>query len=165
MIIRIERDYSISGDIYPQFCTSYVSALEPYVPPTEWHTFVVTLNDHLRVAFCPWTFQNVMDGFLAVFTLYLSEFLLGSFHRKRVAALELFVQEFASAHGMKAASLRNMAFLCLCFHVTDAESIRVSRQNQLSVSVSPTLSQTPSTPLSVATTSFSDSTQVSRIPQ
>ncbi|WBW71551.1 palmitoyltransferase complex subunit Erf4 [Schizosaccharomyces osmophilus] len=151
MLIRIERDYSVSGDRYPQFSTNFPLALQPYVSVKDWNGFIHTLNKKLYIAFCPWTIGNLLDIFLSIVTVYASEFVFGSVHRKRIANIEAYVAEFASQHNLLAAGLRNMGFLNIVFHTkenvarsTTLYSPRESVENLSVQSMPSALTTTPS---------------------
>ncbi|CAA93305.1 palmitoyltransferase complex accessory subunit Erf4 [Schizosaccharomyces pombe] len=122
MLVRIERDYSVSGDKYPQFPTDYPVPLRAYVNLEDWDVFIHTLNEKLREAFCPWSIGNLLDGILSVLTIYISEFVFGSIHRKRIGAIDLYILDFATQHNLYVASLRNMGFLSLVFHTKETNS-------------------------------------------
>ena len=72
-IIRIPRSWLSTGDISPQFSSTYPETLTPYIADTAFYTLVAAINQKLRDAYDPFAWQNWLNSLLGVMTAWLWE--------------------------------------------------------------------------------------------
>ncbi|KAM3417316.1 hypothetical protein BST61_g5568 [Cercospora zeina] len=69
-VVRVKRDYLISGDLYPQFANLYPEILDPLVTDDEFRDLILHVNAILLNAFSPYTVRAWADAILGVATGY-----------------------------------------------------------------------------------------------
>lgn len=70
-VIRIKRDWTIAGDLYPQYANLYPEILDPLVTEPDFRFLVTNLNSQLKAAFDPFTTRAWLDSVLGVATGYI----------------------------------------------------------------------------------------------
>ena len=93
-IIRIRRDWLISGDLAPTFSNLYPEILAPYIPENLFREIIGELNRRLIDIFCPWSYYNWADAVMGVFTLWIWDDLGLGVAKRKLAALEARINEF-----------------------------------------------------------------------
>ncbi|GAA5970591.1 hypothetical protein JCM11641_007362 [Rhodosporidiobolus odoratus] len=79
-LIRVERDFS-AGETY-QFWSGWVWELEGRVSPTDYQNTLNELNTVLASAHDP--YKSILDNCLAVLTLYISPYIVGSHYEREM---------------------------------------------------------------------------------
>lgn len=87
-VIRVQRDWLISGDLYPAFQNLYPEILAGYVSEPEFRSIIDTTNRLLHEAFDPWTTSNWIDAILGIATGFLWDNTGLTSTKRRVARLE-----------------------------------------------------------------------------
>ena len=98
-IIRIRRDWLISGDLAPTFSNLYPEILASYISENLFREIIGELNRRLIKIFCPWSYYNWLDATMGVFTLWIWEDLGLGLAKRKLAALEAWINEFNTMWG------------------------------------------------------------------
>lgn len=94
-IIRVRRDWLMHGDLAPAFSNLYPEILDPAgVSEPEFRRIIEKLNGELAPAFDPYSLRNVADSVLGVVTGWLWEDLGLTAVKKRLAALEKWIENW-----------------------------------------------------------------------
>lgn len=92
-IIRIRRDFMVNGDLSPAYSNTFPDIIEPYVSEDRFRMVVAHLNEELGRAFDPWNVWNWLDAMLGLLTLWILEDIIGTYIKRRLRELELYLQE------------------------------------------------------------------------
>ncbi|KAF2841546.1 hypothetical protein M501DRAFT_990049 [Patellaria atrata CBS 101060] len=127
-IIRVKRDWMVAGDLVPQFSNLYPEILEPYVASEAYWEIIKKINTELKAAFTPMSGRAFVDALMGVATLWLWEDAGMTGVKKKLRALEDFLEKWnkdvGEKEGIKIIPLRRTAYLTLDFqipnpHITD----------------------------------------------
>ncbi|CAO1627723.1 unnamed protein product [Parajaminaea phylloscopi] len=90
-MVRVERDYSLSPSHIPQFYPSFPLELETRISPTDFTELINDINTLLIAANdMKWA---ALDNSMAVLTLWISPWLLGSHYQRRMNELTDLIEE------------------------------------------------------------------------
>jgi hypothetical protein len=67
-VIRVQRDWLSTGDVYPTYANLYPEILDPAVTESDFRILIANLNAKIETAFNPFTFRALFDCLLGVFT-------------------------------------------------------------------------------------------------
>jgi hypothetical protein len=67
-VIRVQRDWLATGDMYPTYANLYPEILDPAVSESDFRFLISNLNSQIEAAFNPFTFRALFDCLLGVFT-------------------------------------------------------------------------------------------------
>ncbi len=94
-IIRVRRDWLMHGDLAPAFSNLYPEILDPAgVSEQEFRRVIEKLNGELAPTFDPYSLRNMADSVLGVVTGWLWEDLGLTAIKKRLAALEKWIENW-----------------------------------------------------------------------
>lgn len=93
-IIRIRRDWMISGDLAPCFSNIYPEILEPWVSEQDFRILIRTVNEGLIEAFRPDGWRAWGDAVLGLATGWLWEDLGYAAVKGKVRGVEEFIEEW-----------------------------------------------------------------------
>ncbi|KAI9751996.1 MAG: hypothetical protein M1815_000828 [Lichina confinis] len=114
-IIRIKRDWMVAGDLAPTFSNLYPEVLDPIFPEDQFRLVIDKLNRDLVHIFSPWSFRSWLDIFLGILTLWLWDDLGLSDVKRRLSALETWLErwndEIGAKEGVRIIPLRRTAYL------------------------------------------------------
>ncbi|KAH8815629.1 Golgin subfamily A member 7/ERF4 family-domain-containing protein [Xylogone sp. PMI_703] len=132
-IIRIHRDWMLEGDLAPTFSNLYPEILDPAgVSEQDFRRLVDQINKTLVPVFNPWSFRNILDGFLGLITGWVWDDLGFSAVKSRLQSLEAFLEEWnkdmrekskdiGPENAPKIVSLRRTGYMHLDIQVPDPE--------------------------------------------
>lgn len=92
-IIRIQRDFMISGDLSPAYSNTFPDILEPYVSEERFRMVIAHVNKELDKAFDPWNLWNWLDAMSGLFTLWVLEDIIDTYIKRKLRAVEAFLQQ------------------------------------------------------------------------
>ena len=72
-VIRVQRDWSNAGDLYPQFSDTYPEILAPWIPEHEFRSLITDINDTSRAAYVPTSARAWFDATMGLLTGWLWE--------------------------------------------------------------------------------------------
>lgn len=67
-VIRVRRDYLLSGDLYPQFANLYPEILDPLISENDFRFLITNINARLKAAFDPFSLRAWVDTVMGVLT-------------------------------------------------------------------------------------------------
>ncbi|QIW99528.1 hypothetical protein AMS68_005046 [Peltaster fructicola] len=123
-VIRVKRDWLVSGDLYPQYQNLYPDILDPLVSDTDFRFLITNLNTRLETIFNPWAVSAWVDAILGVLTGFLwDDFGLTS-TKRGIKDLESFIerwnrQKAGESQDVRLIQLRRTGFMSLDFIVPD----------------------------------------------
>ncbi|KAL4933144.1 ERF4 family protein [Aspergillus undulatus] len=133
-IIRIRRDWMVSGDLAPTYSNLYPEILDPLLPEQEFRRIIATVNDELIDAFNPYSFRNWIDGAIGLLTGWVWEDIgapgAKSHLRKVEDWLERWNREVGAKDGVRIWSLRRTAYMSLDIQIPDPKVGVVPSENQ-----------------------------------
>ncbi|KAL8707491.1 MAG: hypothetical protein Q9220_007481 [cf. Caloplaca sp. 1 TL-2023] len=101
-IIRIPRDWSLSGDLYPQYSNTYPEILSPWVSEPEFRELVQGVNEGLMGAYDTRGWRSWVELGVGVGTGWVWESLFGGWKGKAGArGVEAWVREWNEKVGKK----------------------------------------------------------------
>lgn len=122
-IIRIKRDWMVAGDLAPTFSNLYPEVLDPIFPEDQFRRVIDKLNRDLVDIFSPWSFRTWLDIVLGILTLWLWDDLGMSDVKRRLSALEAWLDrwnnEIGAKEGVRILPLRRTAYLSLDIQIPD----------------------------------------------
>ncbi|KAI5790249.1 hypothetical protein EDC01DRAFT_788515 [Geopyxis carbonaria] len=123
-VIRLQRDYMLSGDLSPAFSNIYPEILEPYVPEPTFRDVVRTVNERLRTAHDPWSVRNWLDGVLGLLTCWVLEDVVATGAKRAVAGVEAYLRDAnrqlaQDGREGRFVPLRRTGYLCLDVVIPD----------------------------------------------
>ncbi|PUU75465.1 Golgin subfamily A member 7/ERF4 family-domain-containing protein [Tuber borchii] len=92
-IIRIQRDFMISGDLSPAYSNTFPDILEPYVSEERFRMVIAHVNKELDKAFDPWNLWNWLDAMSGLLTLWVLEDIIDTYIKRKLRAVEAFLQQ------------------------------------------------------------------------
>lgn len=130
-IIRLQRDYRVAGDLYPQYITSFPEILEPYLSQTDFNAYIKTLNTRLAAVFDPLhRKRHWVDSILGVATGWLWDDAGFSGVKSGFRDVERWMEEWnmgsGAERGVVVIGLRRTAFLTLDLQVPDPSGLIVA---------------------------------------
>ncbi|KKF95255.1 Ras modification protein ERF4 [Ceratocystis platani] len=94
-IIRVRRDFLVSGDVTPAFADLYPEILDPAgMPEAEFRRVVERVNKHLQETFDPYSARNVVDGVLGLVTGWIWEDLGMTNVKQRLKSIEAWLENW-----------------------------------------------------------------------
>ncbi|RFU24069.1 hypothetical protein B7463_g12265, partial [Scytalidium lignicola] len=132
-IIRIHRDWMLEGDLAPTFSNLYPEILDPAgVSEQDFRRLVDRINKVLIPVFNPWSFRNILDGFLGLITGWVWDDLGLTAIKSKLQTLEVFLEEWnkemrekskdiGAENAPKIVSLRRTGYMHLDIQVPDPE--------------------------------------------
>lgn len=123
-VIRVKRDWLVSGDLYPQYQNLYPDILDPLVSDSDFRFLLTNINTRLERIFTPWSFWAVFDAVMGVLTGFFWDD-LGLTHAKRgIRELESFVDRWNADKernhvDIRLVQLRRTGFINMDFIVPD----------------------------------------------
>lgn len=100
-IIRVKRDWMITGDLAPTFANLYPEVLDPLVSEETFRQVVKKVNDELIAAFSPWGSRAWVDAVMGVATLWLWDDLGLTAVKAKLRALEKWLEAWNKTEGAK----------------------------------------------------------------
>jgi hypothetical protein len=117
-IIRVARDWMQKGDLAPTFANLYPEILDPIVEEEDFRVLIKHVNDTLIDAFDPLTFRAWVDNILGVATFWLWEDAGLSGVKRKLSALERWIENWNIEHGekvgVKIIPLRRTGYMTVC---------------------------------------------------
>ncbi|KAL2887229.1 Ras modification protein ERF4 [Ceratocystis lukuohia] len=94
-IIRVRRDFLVSGDVTPAFADLYPEILDPAgMSEAEFRRVVERVNKHLQETFDPYSARNVVDGVLGLVTGWIWEDLGMTNVKQRLKSIEAWLENW-----------------------------------------------------------------------
>ncbi|OLL27002.1 Ras modification protein ERF4 [Neolecta irregularis DAH-3] len=125
-VVRIERVYTLHGDICPHFSTTFPNYLAHYITEEQFLHLVETINRILQEAHNPFSPWNIAENIAAILTIFTSEWFWPSRLRSKLKALEGFIQtqnkEVFNPKGLRIISLRRTAYLTVDIEIPAPKS-------------------------------------------
>lgn len=123
-VIRVQRDWLVAGDLYPQLQNLYPEILDPYLSEPAFRNVIETVNPMLKRAFEPATWSAWVDALMGVATGFLWDDAGFSGTKRKVGRLEDWVDGWnreAEREGkeVRLIALRRTGFLSLDIQIPD----------------------------------------------
>jgi hypothetical protein len=135
-VIRVQRDWLATGDMYPSYANLYPEILDPVISESDFRFLIANLNAKIESAFNPFTFRALFDCLLGVFTGFLWDDLGMSGVKTGQKSLERFVdnwnaQKAKEGREVKLVQPRRTGFTALDFIIPDP-GIDVAPEEEMS---------------------------------
>ncbi|KAF2768425.1 hypothetical protein EJ03DRAFT_248600, partial [Teratosphaeria nubilosa] len=123
-VIRVKRDWLVSGDLYPQYANLYPEILDPLVTDSEFRYLISNINSRCKSMFSPFTTRAWVDSILGALTGYAWDDLGLTGPKREEKALERFLEGWneeraAKLKDVRVVQLRRTGFMTLDFVVPD----------------------------------------------
>ncbi|KAL5604708.1 hypothetical protein BROUX41_001941 [Berkeleyomyces rouxiae] len=161
-IIRVRRDFLVSGDVTPAFADLYPEILDPAgMSELEFRRVVEHINKNLHATFNPYSMRNIVDGLLGLVTGWVWEDLGLTHAKQQLRSIEAWLdnwnREIARSMGAdgraaapKIIPLRLSGYMSLDIQIPDPEI--APAQNSPTTPGSAASRSAPYTPQAAATT-------------
>ncbi|KAJ5894518.1 hypothetical protein N7495_006209 [Penicillium taxi] len=124
-VIRIRRDWMISGDLAPTFSNLYPEILDPLLSEQEFRIVISTINESLVKAFNPFSLHNWLDGLLGLLTGWIWDDLNAPGIKSQLQRVEKWIEdwnrEVGSRDGVHIWSLRRTAYMSIDIQIPDPQ--------------------------------------------
>ncbi|KAL7268785.1 hypothetical protein RUND412_008579 [Rhizina undulata] len=125
-IIRIQRDYTVTGDLSPAFSNIYPEILEPSLSEDRFRMVIARVNRELQTAFDPWNVWNWVDALVGLVTLWLVEEIVDTHVKRKLREVEAYLraqnEELSrTENGAVFVPLRRTGYLNLDIQIPDPE--------------------------------------------
>lgn len=123
-VIRVQRDWLATGDLYPTYANLYPEILDPAVSESDFRYLISNLNARIEEAFNPFTFRALVDCLLGIFTGFIWDDFGLSGAKTGQKHLETFVdnwnaQKAKEGREVKLVQPRRTGFTALDFIIPD----------------------------------------------
>ena len=124
-LIRIKRDWTITGDLAPTFSTVYPEILEPLMSDGRFRELITHLNEELMRMFDPYSFRAWLDAGLGLATGWLWDDLGLTGVKRDLVKLDKWLEEWNRTHGeppeFQIIPLRRTAYLNLDIQIPNPQ--------------------------------------------
>lgn len=93
-VIRVRRDWLLTGDLYPAYANLYPEILDPVVSENDFRSLISNINSRIEAAFNPFTFRAFVDFWLGVLTGFIWDDIGYTAAKQGQKSLERCVDEF-----------------------------------------------------------------------
>ncbi|KAI9677434.1 MAG: hypothetical protein M1817_006388 [Caeruleum heppii] len=122
-IIRIKRDWLLTGDLSPQFSNLYPEILDPLLPEADFRQIITKVNGDLEAAFDPKGWRNRVDAMLGLVSLWVWDDLGLTGVKARLRGVEEWIEkwnrEVGEKEGVRILPLRRTGYMTLDIQIPD----------------------------------------------